>query len=109
MTGKVTIDGNPLTKGTISFISDEGKEAFTSQIDGTGNYKLGASVTDPGALPGEYKVIVIATELPKMDDPAKPQPPKSLVPEKYNKKETSGLTGSVKSGTNTINFDLKSS
>ncbi len=63
VTGKVTLDGKPLTTGTVSFIGSGGNnEAFTGQIDGSGNYKLGASPTDPGALPGEYKVIVMATE-----------------------------------------------
>jgi len=110
VTGTVTIDGKPLTTGMISFMADNAREAFTSPIDGTGKYKLGASATDAGALPGEYKVLIIATEAPKMStDPANPSQPKSLIPEKYTKKETSGLTATVKSEPNTINFDLKSS
>jgi len=116
VTGKVTLDGKPLTTGTISFIAGDGKESYTSQIDGSGSYTLAASPTSPGALPGDYKVIVIAVEAPKMADPMKDVAagpdmgaPKSLVPEKYKTAETSGLTGTVPKSGGTINFDLKSS
>ncbi len=115
VTGKVTLDGKPLTTGTISFISSDGSEAFTGPLDSSGSYTLGASPSSPGALPGEYKVIIIASQQATMGDPMKGGQPiaaeaKSLVPEKYTKPDSSGLTGSVKSGqSNSINFDLKSS
>jgi len=109
VTGNVTIDGEPLTMGMISFITEDGKEAFTSQIDSLGNYKLLATASDPGALPGQYTVIVIAEEPAKMGEKGGFTPGKKLVPDKYAKKETSGLTGTVEQGPNTIDFDLKSS
>ena len=95
--------------GMISFIAEDGKEAFTSQIDSQGAYKLVATVSDPGALPGQYSVIVIAEEPAKMGENGGFTPGKKLVPDKYTKKETSGLTGTVKAGPNTIDFALKSS
>jgi hypothetical protein len=114
VTGKVTLDGKPLTTGTISFVAMDGSEAFTGPIDSSGNYTLASSPSSPGALPGEYKVIIIASQQATMGDPMKGGQPiaaeaKTIVPEKYTKPDSSGLTGSVKSGSNTINFDLKSS
>jgi hypothetical protein len=127
VTGKVTLDGKPLTTGTVSFITSDGSEAFTGQIDASGNYKLAASPTDPGALPGEYKVIVMATESKTMTaedskameakakaaqggtGDAATTAPKSLVPEKYTKVATSGLTRTVKAGSNSIDLELTSS
>lgn len=111
VTGKVTIDGTPLTSGMISFIPAQGTEAFNSPIDATGNYSLAASPSSPGALPGEYKVIVVATDgPPKMGEKGTVIEAKSLVPEKFKSPETSGLTGSVKAGQpNVIDFPLKSS
>jgi len=38
--------------------------------------------------------------------PPKPIPPKRLVPEKYERPQTSGLTKKVERGSNTFNFDL---
>ncbi len=45
----------------------------------------------------------------KGESGAAPPAPKSLVPEKYNKPESSDLTKTVKEGSNTIDLELKSS
>lgn len=110
VTGKVTFDGKAVTKGTISFVPADGKgEGSSSAIDGSGNYSLAQSLSAPGAMPGEYKVFIVAKDgVATMDKDGKPVEPKSLIPEKFGKIDTSGLTASVKAGqSNSIPFDLK--
>lgn len=111
VTGKVTIDGKPLTSGDISFVStDTPGVGFGSPIDSSGNYTLVQSVSAKGALPGNYKVRVAALAgAPTMGAAGEVTQPKSLIPEKYNKPETSELTATVEKGKPLVkNFDLKS-
>jgi hypothetical protein len=68
VSGKVTINGQPLTSGRVLFFPDEekGNEArvgCVGRLDGEGHYELRTSAmkgsdSGPGAPPGWYKVIV---------------------------------------------------
>jgi len=107
--GKVTYNGKPVPMGTISFQPDapDGRTAV-GEIDSDGSYQLQTENPGDGAQLGSYHVSISAVDAPVLDYiPAKPVPPKRLVPEKYEKPETSGLTATVKSGKNEIPFDLK--
>src|SRR4051812_13406743 len=64
VTGKVTLDGKPLTVGTVSFRPDvtRGNTSMhipTGEIDAQGNYTL-VTIRKNGAPPGWYKVLVFA-------------------------------------------------
>jgi hypothetical protein len=91
--GTVTYDGRPLTKGTVSFRPDAGAGNTTpyepaGTVDEQGHYTL-VTAGKPGAPPGHYKVTVAAEEL----DPNNPSAaPKSLIPVKYGRVTSSGLT-----------------
>ncbi|OAI39804.1 hypothetical protein AYO40_05445 [Planctomycetaceae bacterium SCGC AG-212-D15] len=71
--GKVTVDGKPLTTGTVAFQPDKRKGNLIphvpgAEIDAEGNYKL-ITATKPGAPLGWYKVVVVSTEPPNPQDP----------------------------------------
>ena len=108
VSGKVTYKGSPLTKGTVTFQSTapNGRNA-TGEIQSDGSYTLQTENPSDGALLGEYKVAIYAHDEEVLDyTPAKPVPLKRLAPAKYEKTETSGLTATIKSGSNPLNFDL---
>jgi len=91
--GKVTVDGAPLTTGSVTFHPDSQKGNSTPHIpvgllDGQGSYKL-ISATKEGAPLGWYKVTVSAQE---PIDPKNPYaPPKHLISPKFSDTSTSGL------------------
>lgn len=109
VSGKVTYEGNPVTKGTISFqpLDPAGRPAV-GEIGPDGSYSLQTEVPGDGALLGEYRVAITAREDVILDYiPKKPVPPKLLVPKKYEDPGTSELKAVVKSGSNDFPFDLK--
>lgn len=106
--GKVTLDGQALTEGTITFENQERGIALSGQIKGDGTFVL-SSHKGAGLVPGPYKVSVSpggmlqsAEEIPLVGK--NPLPPKSVerspLPEKYRRSSTSGLTAEIKVGTN---------
>jgi len=126
VTGKVTYKGAPLEKGTMNFLPSkplppEGRAASGEIKNGV--YSLSTTGNDDGALPGEYKVAIVALDIDMAsaasskaeggrihEGDAKYQAAiknaKRLIPSKYTTGETSGLTANVGSGPNEINFDL---
>lgn len=114
VSGKVTYQGNPLTNGTVSFVSTESSRPnANSTISPDGTYNLHTQNFGSGAGLGDYDVMISSvnpkeynTPLPgtaALEKKAKP----TTLPKKYGDPKTSGLKETVKSGTNTINFDLK--
>lgn len=106
--GKVSFNGKPVTKGTVSFVttSPDGRNA-TGAIGEDGSYTLQTENPGDGALLGDYKVGLVSRDEVVLDYiPAKRVPPKRLIPEKYENPNTSGLTAKVESGSNTKNFEL---
>ena len=106
--GTVTYKGSPVPKGTISFIAaTPGGRNATGAIAEDGTYSLQTESPGDGAIVGEYRVAVTARDDPILDYiPKKAPPPKRLTPQKYEDPATSGLTATVKSGSNTIDFPL---
>jgi hypothetical protein len=104
VSGKVTLDGEPLKSGTVVFYpaSGGGAAAYGSvQADGSYTLDTGAS---GGLAAGEYMVTVVAT--------TGPQPGflfgKMLTPERYGNVKTTDLKFTVKSGGNKIDLPLRS-
>jgi len=100
--GKVTLDGVPVAKGTISFIPADGKGTTCfAEVQPTGTYRVHLG-HDEGMLPGQYEVTITATEIPEATK-ANPNPtPRYLVPQRYSNPATSKLSITVPSG----NYDL---
>lgn len=100
VSGKVALNGVPVSAGTILLISDDGR-ASSAELQPDGSYHL-------RCFPGEFKVAV--------SPPAPPDPmgggsgaaPQSAVeiPAKYHDFGSSGLTTRVKDGDNTFDISL---
>jgi hypothetical protein len=96
VSGKVTLDGKPLSDATVMFVPEKGfAAAGTLQPDG--NFRLISGRPGNGAVIGSHKVAVM---------PANPL--KAHFPAKYQNAETSGFSVEVKAGKNSFEFDLTS-
>ena len=107
--GKVTVDGTPLTGGTVSFRPDKAKGNTSpyepaAVIDAQGNYKMYTPIRSDapkeGAPPGWYKVAVISA------DPTAYPPRKYFTNPKYGDVKTSGLSFEVAEGKPPGAYDL---
>jgi len=90
VTGKVLLDGQPLTKGTVITTPDAGKGA-TGAIQPDGTFELSTYGDEDGALVGTHRAAVVAREPSTATGPEAP-PGKLLLPQKYTDGMTSGLT-----------------
>ena len=61
ISGTVTIDGKPLTFGSIMFIHPESRPSGSS-IDANGHFELSCYERGDGAIPGTHRVKVTACE-----------------------------------------------
>jgi len=122
VSGTVTYKGEPVAKGNVSFVpsSPGGREA-TGPLD-NGRFTLTTASPNDGALPGSYKLVVIAQEMDttELKEVAKggqfhhdakfakaTANAKNLVPAKYRLADTSDQTAEVKAESNKFTFDLK--
>ena len=120
VSGRVTYQGKPVPLGQIMFHPEKGRPAMGT-IGADGSYRLTTFQTPgDGATPGRYRVTIQATRTtgggtrPKsLEDElhgggwgSGKTVTEWLVPETYSRQETTPLTAEVKSGPNTINFDL---
>ena len=109
--GKVTYKGTSLSCGTIVFTPDASRghrgSLARSEIRPDGTYNL-RTEAGYGAIPGWYRVTVMAVEMPGSPASGQPYPvPRSLLPEKYRDPELAGLIREVKAGNdNVIDFSL---
>lgn len=107
VSGAVTLDGQPLTLGIVTFHPQSSGPLATGQIQADGNYHLETG-TDEGLAVGSYLVTVEATEVSPPVNNQTEAIPKLLTPEKYRDKAKSGLTAEVKAGSNDVPLTLVS-
>ncbi len=98
VSGKVTLNGTPLTRGTVQFVPDksqgtQGPPAL-GMIGPDGRYSLKTAGVE-GAIVGHHKVRVESRQQPK--DETDTMPP-SLIPERYGNENASGLAFEVQAG-----------
>lgn len=114
--GRVTYKGQPVPKANVSFTPVEGaSRAATGLTDADGNYTLGTFAASDGAIPGNYRVSIIARGAdrpPKAGEtgsgmPGEMMPGDPIIPTKYFAPDSSGLTFEVKRGSNRADFELK--
>jgi len=136
VSGTVTHNGKPLDGGNVNFTPTDPNGRAASGAITDGQYSLTTHDPGDGALPGSYKVSIVAKEI----DPSKVEvkvktatkgglseaqkqalalqfqqfsigkaaaAAKNLIPAHYSSPETSGLTFEVKETSNTANFELK--
>jgi len=90
VTGTVTLNGDPLPAGSITFMPVAGTNSCTGEIV-DGKFTLSTFSKDDGAPPGEYKVAVTAwTTPPEMGVEGVP-----AIPKQYFDANTSGLSATI--------------
>lgn len=99
VSGKVLIDGKPLTLGNIKFVP-EGARPSAGNIDANGNFTLTCYDGNDGVVPGEHKVQVAASEV--LSDTLIHW----YVPKRYASFRTSGLKQQVTEPTDSIVIEL---
>ncbi len=107
--GTVSYKGSPVTKGTITFQSDQGHTA-TGEIGPDGTYSLSTFGPGDGAVPGHHRVMIVSnTADPGLIPGSSPgyKPPQDLVPKKYANLQSSGLEATVTKGGEPIDFPLE--
>jgi hypothetical protein len=114
VSGTVTLDGQVLKAGTVTFHPTGSGPTGIGTIGPDGRYEVAVG-TDKSLPPGEYVVTVEATEAaiasanqPVGAPPRPPAPPKRFTPAKYADRGTSDLRFTVKAGDNKIDLPLKS-
>jgi len=108
VSGRVTLNGQPLTKGHVTFHPNKDKGntfggVCVGEINAQGEYKLQTN-GKPGAPLGWYKVTVDATE--KTPDNTKP-PTQSLVPRTYALPDITPLEKEVVANASSGAYDIK--
>lgn len=108
--GTVTLDGAPVSEGSIQFASLKTGSSISGNLSPEGKFLLALPQADIGT---EYEVTVgqpIANDQNAAAIAEKPvEKKRSLLPEKYADRATSGLKAKVvKAGVNEFNFDLHS-
>jgi hypothetical protein len=96
--GRVLIDGQPLTKGTIRFVPETGRAA-SSQIAQDGSFRViskslaGSGMEIKGLFPDTYRVAVLSSE---PVDQTENSETRWLAPQRYADFRTSGLEVDIK-------------
>jgi serine/threonine-protein phosphatase CPPED1 len=108
--GQALIDGTPATGTMVVFhlIEGEGKKpirAGDALVEADGSFTLSTYTANDGAPVGTYIVTVAATP-PYFEEPHRTAP-KTPVPEKYGKPDTSPLRVTVKEGKNDFTLEIR--
>jgi hypothetical protein len=108
VSGRVLIDGEPLTKGSIRFVAASSRPA-SSQISPDGSFRVAArSLSAGGAeavglLPGSYRIAVSSAEaLGEAEDAGV----RWLVPRRYRDFRTSGLEADIQAPNESMIVEL---
>lgn len=97
VSGVVTLDDAPLADANVVFHAP-GRPVATARTDQSGRFSVETGGAR-GMRPGEYIVTVAAYEQPKVK--GGPKSPKLIIPEKYVKPDSSGLSAEIKEGSKT--------
>jgi hypothetical protein len=101
--GKVTLDGQPLPNAFVVYAPTIKGTTSYGRTDSSGHYEMMFTDNEKGAWIGENSVRISTGDLGSGGAPG----PKERVPMVYN--QESMLKAEVKRGSNTFDFDLKSS
>lgn len=107
VSGRVTLDGQPLERGMVRFAPDGQGHPALGAID-AGRFTMKATASSPGVVRGTYRVSIVCREAEVMDAEGKFPQPKSLIPERYEDCDTSGLAIEVTAPIRDLVFELSS-
>jgi hypothetical protein len=99
VSGKVLIDGQPLTVGAVRFVPEHGRPA-TGAIGKDGSFTLGTFEKTDGVVLGKHVVTVHASE--EISNTQR----RWNAPKKYQSEETSGLTQTVAGAMDSVTIEI---
>ena len=102
--GRVTLDGKPLEFGAI-MVQPTAGPAAQGKINSDGTFRLGTFKPDDGAIPGQATVRVNCRKDVTQPGGERAYGP-SLIPDRYGRFDTSGLTVEIKAGMKPLTIDL---
>jgi hypothetical protein len=102
--GRVTLDGKPLEFGAV-MVQPAAGPAAQGKINSDGTFRLGTFAPDDGAIPGPATVRVMCRKDITQPGGERAYGP-SLVPDRYTRFDTSGLTVEIKAGMQPLEIPL---
>jgi hypothetical protein len=100
VSGKVTIDGKPVTTGSVRFAPAEGGRLATGSINPDGTFALTTYTRGDGCVVGAHTVTIHACE--DVSETAR----RWHVPKKYGSEGTSGLSYTIDGPTDSLQIEL---
>jgi hypothetical protein len=112
VSGRLTLDGEPLAgsnqvRATVMFYPESGGAPAAALADSRGRYQL-ATGAKVGLAPGNYAVVISATESTSSEGSGDSPKKRVITPAKYADPKQSGFHAEVKPGNNTFDFDMLS-
>ncbi len=108
VTGKITLDGQPLPRVNIRFIpQQQGGSPSFGGTNAEGQYRLLFNHHRAGAMLGTHRVEIEPAE-PEQGEDGKALPGVQVVKLPKKSIPSGGLTAEIKPGRNTVHFDLAS-
>ncbi len=106
LTGRVTLDGEPLPTAVITFISDDGTSGYAN-VEPDGDY-VAKSGSDEGLKPGKYRISVVAFKPEVITDRKEAKTPQPITPPRYTDPAQSGFEFNLTDAGGTYDLELKS-
>ena len=106
LTGRVTLDGEPLPTAVITFISDGGTSGYAN-VEPDGDY-VAKSGSDEGLKPGKYRISVVAFKPEVITDRKEAKVPQPITPARYTDPAKSGFEFNLTEAGGTYDLELKS-
>ena len=103
VTGRVTVDGQPVPNAKVSYEDNVKHVRASGETDANGVYTLSTNAKNDGAPVGDYRIAIVQASAA---DSSQTTAPPRLFPTQFERVETSGLSFSVKSGSNTNDIQL---
>lgn len=107
VSGAIIYKNNAVTTGTIMFTPKGGGPPSTGEIQSDGSFRMKTYTEGDGSPLGEHSVTITALDAGSGLPEDAASEPRYLVPPKYGRDKTSGLTAVVEAGYNQIDFRLK--
>jgi hypothetical protein len=109
--GRVTLDGKPVADAAVGLIPIDGGPMASGVTNADGVFHLSTG-NQPGAVPGEHAATVTKVEEIgyNKDGSVGPRGLRSVwhVPQKYSRRETSGLKATVSADGKDLSLELSS-
>lgn len=107
LSGKITLDGQPLPDANITFFNDSDGPNGYGQVDSDGSYvaKTGGQT---GLKPGKYRISAVAYQPEVIVSRAVAKTPKPITPARYINPDTSGFSYTLTDSGGSYDIELKS-